>query len=398
MTPKIADNRNWNTRKVRSGRVGALLLTLLVIFMLLAGLVPFDYRVPNGANWIKGGPGIGFSPPGIVMGGKGEASFPAVNEGAQGLSALSLEVVLRPSSLSSVGLPRIVSFANSKGKEGLFLGQWKDSLVWQEVDHTGLLAKTTNLIGTLNILDPSRTTVLTLVSSEKGTVLYADGKPAYRRSGLDFSGIMAEKSIGHIVLGNTPSGVGGWEGEIYGFSLINRKLDPKEISRRHGNWKSRETQNLRTDHTVLLYLLDEGEGKTVRNRGSAPGWDLEIPAGLSPLKREILALPTTEALSMRWFYADAAVNLAGFFPLGFILSLAFSRRESADTKVLIISGILFSGLLSLVIELSQSFLLSRDSSLTDLILNTTGGALGVLIFLCAFARFGKQRGLSKNKV
>jgi VanZ family protein len=71
---------------------------------------------------------------------------------------------------------------------------------------------------------------------------------------------------------------------------------------------------------------------------------------------------------------DVAVNLAGYAPLGFLLSLAFMRRGHAARSVM--AAVLVSAALSLCMETLQSYLPSRIPSNVDLALNISGSWLG----------------------
>ena len=69
--------------------------------------------------------------------------------------------------------------------------------------------------------------------------------------------------------------------------------------------------------------------------------------------------------------ADVALNLLLFVPVGFGLGLATGSR---------VRPVILAGLLSLTVELLQLTLVpGRDASLSDLLTNTTGAALGALL-------------------
>jgi glycopeptide antibiotics resistance protein len=80
----------------------------------------------------------------------------------------------------------------------------------------------------------------------------------------------------------------------------------------------------------------------------------------------------------RGYWFDMGVNVAGFIPFGFFFALWFSLTPGIARPRL--TAILLGFAISLLIETLQYFLPTRDSSMTDLLNNTIGTALGV--FLC----------------
>ena len=98
-----------------------------------------------------------------------------------------------------------------------------------------------------------------------------------------------------------------------------------------------------------------------------------------PVKKIILELPWQD---FRWnwsFVQDTIVNLLGFIPLGFFFT-AFLLKASEWKKKIIYIGVAATGFaISLTIELSQIYLLSRYSQLGDVICNSVGTALGIVI-------------------
>ena len=93
--------------------------------------------------------------------------------------------------------------------------------------------------------------------------------------------------------------------------------------------------------------------------------------GISPFR--FLSAP----LPKYWTGFDVGINIAGYAPLGFLLTLAGLRsRRLARTVTMAVLG---AGLLSLCMETLQSYLPSRVPSNVDLILNTLGGWVGACV-------------------
>jgi VanZ family protein len=74
---------------------------------------------------------------------------------------------------------------------------------------------------------------------------------------------------------------------------------------------------------------------------------------------------------------DAIINLAVYFPAGFLSYCAASKSIRPGFRIL--TAILISGALSAALECLQSFDQGRVSSLLDLLLNTGGGAAGAML-------------------
>ena len=93
---------------------------------------------------------------------------------------------------------------------------------------------------------------------------------------------------------------------------------------------------------------------------------------------------------------DVAVNVAGYAPLGFLLTLAFMRsgRTAWALTSALSAAVLVAAALSLCMETLQSYLPSRIPSNVDLALNTFGALLGA-ITASALEKLGVVGGWSR---
>ncbi len=82
-----------------------------------------------------------------------------------------------------------------------------------------------------------------------------------------------------------------------------------------------------------------------------------------------------QGLSPVWELQDMVLNVVLFVPLGFVHQLGRARGSAPDWVRAFVVGALFSGM----IETAQLFTPLRFPSLSDLITNATGAALGTLI-------------------
>jgi hypothetical protein len=136
-----------------------------------------------------------------------------------------------------------------------------------------------------------------------------------------------------------------------------------------------------------IYPFDEGRGPVIHNRGNV-GSSLDIPDRLRALDPILLEIP-----SRRDFLnvSDVAVNVLGFVPFGGLLVIYLKNSRAWSNPKAVITTILLGFLVSLVIELLQVFLPTRDSSLLDLINNILGSGIGAGLGAAAWPRLQRLR-------
>ena len=76
---------------------------------------------------------------------------------------------------------------------------------------------------------------------------------------------------------------------------------------------------------------------------------------------------------------EPVANVILFIPIGFSL-VGFMAGKMGSAKLIVILTLTFSLILTFSIELLQIFINERESSLTDVLMNTTGAFIGYLIF------------------
>ncbi|MBA4323032.1 MAG: hypothetical protein C0408_09475, partial [Odoribacter sp.] len=80
------------------------------------------------------------------------------------------------------------------------------------------------------------------------------------------------------------------------------------------------------------------------------------------------------------FTQDVIINLFGFIPFGFFFAAFLMKfTEGRRLPAYLITSLLGIAV-SLLIEFSQSYLPTRDSSLVDVAMNSAGTMLGVVFF------------------
>ena len=130
---------------------------------------------------------------------------------------------------------------------------------------------------------------------------------------------------------------------------------------------------------IALYFFDEHGGDQILDHSGNQN-HLQIPANFHRLRNIILGLPTKD----QWFshsnLMDIAINILGFAPFGFFLSAWLRQTDRISAPLVFGITILLGFCLSLTVELIQAYLPTRDSSLMDVISNTLGTAIGILLF------------------
>ncbi len=385
-------------------------ICLAILFILLvAGLWPFNFHAVNKVTWLKSQNGVHFYGQGIIVGSdirnQGQTSpFPE--------KSITLEIWLRPL-LETTNLPHILTLHDGKSPELFVVGQWKSHLVIRsrredQVARTG--DKAYREIGLQNGLLKNQDTFITITSGAGGTAVYVNGKRIQSYSNYNMLADVSEKPL-RFILGNSSTGESFWVGHLMGLACYNRVLSPAQVLTSHRIWTGK-TPVSPDEGCLGMYLFAERKGGTIRNE-VASNDPLDIPEVFKPVQRRVLA---SLREGFRWnvsYLQDIAVNVIGFIPFGFFLS-AWLPKNTLRRRLFIISAtgksdhrnqvhsfpespapwersfnfvaVVILGVgLSLAIEVSQAYLPTRDSSLTDVAMNAIGTILGAAIYQAALS-------------
>jgi glycopeptide antibiotics resistance protein len=131
---------------------------------------------------------------------------------------------------------------------------------------------------------------------------------------------------------------------------------------------------------IALYPMDERGGKKIHNVVNNR-YNLLIPNKFKVLKKNTLHLPCNVLKSSRANLRDTIVNLIGFIPFGYLLLVYLNSIQplKKSSWQLIILTIICGIATSLIVEILQGYLPTRNSSITDLILNSSGTGIGIII-------------------
>jgi VanZ family protein len=215
---------------------------------------------------------------------------------------------------------------------------------------------------------------VTITSSSRGTAVYVNGN--LERTSLPF-GLSSSDLTGRLVVGNNPVVDNGWQGQLKGLAIYNRQLTPAEVMQHYVAWTTHPTTEVKIENPAALYLFNEGLGNVVHEQMDSRN-DLQLPRRYLVLHQQFLEPPWEEFDPSWGYYKNVLINLGGFVPLGFLFCAYFSSVRRIDRAVL--ATIALGAVVSFAIEVSQSFLPTRDSGVTDIITNTLGTAVGATLY------------------
>jgi hypothetical protein len=213
---------------------------------------------------------------------------------------------------------------------------------------------------------------IALTSGVAGLNVYLNGVLAKQASDLQ---IARSAFQGRLILGDAPMQPDAYRGEIRGVAIYDTELSSAQVLTHYETWRNNGRPNMTVaDRISALYLMREGHGSIIHNE-IKPGMDLVIPQHYVVLGKIALE-PIWKEFELSRSYGSAALkNVIGFVPLGlcfYIFMVVRQRKRPVFTTI--IAGFL----VSLMIEVLQIFLPTRDSGTTDLVTNTLGTWLGVL--------------------
>jgi VanZ family protein len=332
---------------------------VVLCILLTLGLWPF-HSPANHVTWLGFCNGLTVRKPGTVI---GAGPLPAPPESGQ---STSVEIWLQPERVWDNGT--ILAFYPP--------GHPHSFSLYQSLADLELQTETARLF-IPNAFRQPRPVFLTIVSTPAGTAIYANGAlarstPRFRLSPADFTG--------RLILGDAPAQPDNWSGLLLGLAIYRAELTPARVQRHYQTWtRALQPEISPEDRNIALYLFEERDGRIAHSR-AASGPDLNIPEKYSVLDKLFLE-PFWKEFAISRSYVDSAVkNIVGFLPFGFCfypcLLLHQVRRPALVTVAL---GLL----VSLTIEVLQTYLPTRDSGMTDLFTNTLGAWLGVLLFRAA---------------
>jgi hypothetical protein len=335
--------------------------------ILVAGLWPF--RAPkNEVSWMSSGNGLLFGDYGSIV----SAGVFKANR-SQADSSWSLEIWLEPSRVDSSGTilafywpeSRVVPFALQQSLGDLLLQSTR-------ADPLHHARKTKMYVD--DVFSSAKPVLITISSGASGTTVYADGKLMKRSSNFRLSN---QDLTGRLIIGNAPATTHTWSGQLKGVAVYDRELTAVDVAQHYASWTNSEQKDLaESKGAVARYTFNETNGNIVHNQLNS-ATDLLIPERFFVLRERFLE-PFWEEFYGGWSYwKDVGINIAGFIPLGLVFYAYFLLVRRIEHPAAVTVALGFA--VSLTIEVLQAFLPTRNSGTTDLITNTFGTAVGVIL-------------------
>jgi hypothetical protein len=338
----------------------------LFIGTLSAGLWPF-HAPRNAVTWLNDG-GLSIGEYGTVV------SANALKHADSGeYGPCSLEIWLKPNAANNHGT--VVAFFRPDNFVVSFAV--RQSLADLELRRGALTRHPpgTARVYADDVFSSGQSVFFTITSSFGGTNIYSDGKllrqlPDFKLSVQDFSG--------RLMIGNAPGLGDNWSGEIRGLAIYSRQLSADEVVKQYRTWVHSNSNAFAGNRDAFaLYRFKEGGGGVAHNQIETTA-DLQIPGRFFILHQQFLELPWDEFHAGWSYWANLALNVIAFFPLGFFFCALFWPMTIIERRLLATISLGFA--VSLTIEVLQAFLPTRKSGVTDLLTNTLGTALGAISF------------------
>jgi VanZ family protein len=363
------------TKKFLPLRHGKPLLIVLaavsVLALLVATLWPLNPNRRNEVSWLDGEDGVRFGENGTIF---SAAEFPR-DPGAENES-FSLELSVAPALTRD---SKVICAFYVPENPGQFMVRQDEADITVVHRSRGGKRNLRALIAG-QVMERGKLTLVTVTAGPDGTTVYINGKA--KRSSRVF-GLTRKDLTGELVVGNSPVENDSWPGILRGLAIYKNELSAREVANHFSAWRANQGVALDRETMLAMYRFRERSGNMVKN-DIQPGIDLYIPRHFKIWRQSLMTAPWKEFKPNAVYAKDVIVNVLGFVPLGLVLFPYFEIVRNSRRPWLM--SYLSGTLLSLTIEILQSFLPTRYSGWTDVITNSTGTALGAGFYLTTMGR------------
>ena len=361
-------------------------VNLTVLFVILvAGFYPFEFKPANKVYRLKNN-GVIINHSGMIYEANDESRAPILSKMSVN-SELSIEILLKPLSPSSYNISSILSFYDDNDFEIFMLAQWKSNLILRRRIVQLKNKYTYHEVDVPDTIFPGKKLFIALTMTQKGTSVYIDGIPKSFFPKYLITPDNNKFKNSRIMIGNNPSIKYPLHGEIYGLAIYNCAFSATDISIHFMRWKKNDFKYLSNESGIIeLYPMNEKSGSIIGNIITKNN-NMYIPKNLFAIKKTFLGMTWHHFWRNKNFYKDLIINILGFIPFGFFLLALFVSYYKRNSINFFIITILIGTSLSLFIELIQAYMPARSSDIIDLISNTFGTILGVILFHIIYTHY-----------
>ena len=356
--PTIHDSR------VLRRLVGAL-CALMICAIVFAALRPFHSPL-NEVSWVSNENSVRIGRNGTLLS-SGTFRFAASDR-----PSYSLEIWLEPALVWTRGT--ILSFYAPSNPTGLSVRQDYTNLVVQRGTRSRENRGRPPQIQVEDIFREPQI-FLTVTSDGRAAAIYVNGSFVRKEEGF---GSSAQDLAGQLIVANSPLRDSSWTGQLRGLAIYNRGLSATEVIQHYLDWTQRRQPPDAIDaKAVAFYTFHDHKGRVIHDEGTS-GIDLYIPERFQVVDHFLFEPLWSEIYTSRHYFKDGMFNIAGFIPLGFLVTAYFAVVVRIKRPAL--CTILVGASVSFLIELIQAYLPTRYSGMTDIITNTLGTAIGAAFY------------------
>jgi VanZ family protein len=373
-----------HTFPLKNGKlVLQVLVATSVCALLVATLGPINPWPVNAVSWLHDEDGLILCKHGAIF---SVAQFP--NEAGAEREPFSLEVWMVP--WRNEGSTVMFAFYVPENP-GQFVVRQDELDVSVSHTTTQREGKNRHPLVAREVIEQSKRTLVTVTAGPRETTLYVNGQA---QSSSQSFGLSRQNLTGEFVIGTSPVETKCWCGILHGIAIYNNELTAQEVAGHYKAWLSNRQEDTIDKRSMLaFYLFRERSGSLVRDE-IQPGVNLYIPKYYTVWRQNVL-LPPWKEFRPDWTYVkDVIVNVLGFVPLGLVLYPYFLVAQEAKRPwfMTCVTG----AVLSLAIEILQSFLPLRGSGCTDVITNSAGTALGASLYFSVAGKSLLRKVFGKN--
>lgn len=360
------------TNTKRKHRILALVALSIVIVILFFGLWPHSWPNINDAQLLPSEGTLRFQGSGIAY----TDQVPSLNS-EDSPDNFTMHLSMAPETVLRNGFKPILMFSNGDDLSQFTIWNWGASLIVMNGNDYNYARKMPR-ISALNSLNAKENLFLTISTDDRGTRLFINGGIVTETKGLQLT-IPYTGKPPRLIFGNSVYGKHGWTGNLRYFALYAKSFSDEDVRQYYSRWLTdNDTLANSSSDVRLLYRFNTIENQRIPSQ-SRPNVPLHLPLKIMVFKRTFLTMPPYDFKANRSFWTDTILNFLGFIPLGAVACTWLHQKTTFPRKKTIFLSIAFCFTLSLTIEIIQGWLPHRSSSLLDLILNTLGSLLGILI-------------------